>query len=144
MKNLGPQLSFSLLILAAAITLACGSSSRKLQSVTVSPATADAKNFPNGQVQFMATAVYNTKPSPVSPATATWGACTQSATTNLVSVSSTGVAQCASGASGTFTISAFVVNPSIKHCIQPLGGVPTFSCGYSCYGVVGQAQITCP
>ena len=145
MRNFGPQLFFSLLILAAAITLACGSSSHIPKSVTVSPATADAKDFPNGLVQFTATTVYNTKPSPVTHATASWVACTQSATTNLVSVSSTGVAQCTSGASGTFTVSAFVVNPSIKHCIQPDQpvGVP-FACGYSCYGVVGQAQLTCP
>lgn len=143
MKNPGPQLFFSLLILAA-ITLACGSSSHIPKSVTVSPATADAANFPNGEVQFTATAIYNTKPSPVANATASWSACTQTASTNLVTVSNTGVAKCAAGASGTFTISAFVVNPSIKSCIQPQDPVGVFSCGYSCYGVVGQAQITCP
>lgn len=145
MKKYGPQLLFCLLMSVAALTLACGSSHIP-QSVTVSPATADASDFPNGQVQFTATALYNTKPSPVTPATATWGACTQSAPTNLVTVSNTGVAQCTSGASGTYTISAFVANPSIKSCIPPLeaGGVPSFSCGYACNGVVGHAQITCP
>lgn len=144
MKKYGPQALFGLLVAAAAITLACGSSSHIPQSVTVSPATADAQNYPSGQVQFTATALYNTMPSPVTSATASWGACNQSGSTSLVSVSNTGVAQCTSGASGTFTIYAFVVNPSIKSCIQPSEPAGAFSCGFSCYGVVGHAQISCP
>lgn len=57
-------LFFSLLILAAAITLACASSLQPLsqhllESVSVSPATADAKDYPDGQVPFTATGYFN-------------------------------------------------------------------------------------
>lgn len=38
---------------------ACGASSHVLESVT--PATADAGNFPNGQVQFTAIGLYSTE-----------------------------------------------------------------------------------
>lgn len=145
MKRFGPQVFFSLLILIAAITLACGSSPHVLQSVSVSPATADAKDFPNGLVQFTATGFYKTAPVQVTPQKATWGVCVITAgsqqPSNAVTISSNGLAQCVSGAPGTYTIDAFVRNPSI-HCVQPVG-VP-FSCGGSCDGVVGQAQITCP
>jgi hypothetical protein len=43
---------FFLAVLAIAITLACGSSPRVLQSVNLSPLTADAQDSP---VQFTAT-----------------------------------------------------------------------------------------
>jgi len=39
---------------AAWIALACGSS-HELQSITVSPASADAQNYPDGEVPFVAT-----------------------------------------------------------------------------------------
>jgi hypothetical protein len=141
MRNFGPQLFFLLLILAAAMTLACGSSSHIPQSVTVSPATADAKNFPNGQVPFMATAFYNIKPSPVSNVAATWSVCGGGNTTgpeNPVTISSTGVAQCV--VSGTYTIYAFVPDPSFRGVC----GGGSLPCGGSCGGVVGSAQLTCP
>ena len=142
MKKYGPQLLFCLLIAAAAITIACGSSTpHTLQSVTVSPATADAKNFPNGEVQFTATAVYNTKPSPVSPATASWGACSQGKSTTSVLVSNAGVAQCTSGASGTFTILAIVFDQNPK---QPLPEMPKWDVFCGDPGALGHAQITCP
>ena len=57
-------LPFSCLLLAAAITLACGGSSPKLQTVTIAPSTADAKHFPNGQVPFTATGTFNGSQSP--------------------------------------------------------------------------------
>jgi hypothetical protein len=142
MKKYGPQLLFCLLVAAAAVTIACGSSTpRTLQSVTVSPATADAKNFPNGEVQFTATAVYNTKPSPVSPATASWGACSQGKSTTSVSVSNAGVAQCTSGASGTFTILAIVFDLNPK---QPPPLMPKWDVFCGDPGALGHAQITCP
>ena len=46
MKRLRPHFSLLVLVLAAALTLACGSSaSRTLQSVAISPASADAKRL---------------------------------------------------------------------------------------------------
>src|SRR5580704_1580398 len=104
-----PFLFLLVLTLAAAITLACGSSSpRTLQSVSITPATANAQDYPNGQVPFTAAGDYTTRPSPVSPISATWGACTTDGnTTTAVTVSSSGVAQCSSGASGTYQVWAF-------------------------------------
>src|ERR1035438_8321612 len=64
----------SLLALVASIGLACGSGSYKIQSITVSPATADAQNYPNGQVPFVATGYYNLAPATVTPLQANWGA----------------------------------------------------------------------
>ena len=64
----------SLLALVASIELACGSGSYKIQSITVSPATADAQNYPNGQVPFVATGYYNSAPGTVTPLQANWGA----------------------------------------------------------------------
>src|ERR1700693_2983266 len=50
-------------------TTACGSNSnpRVLQSVTATPASADAQQFPGGRVQFTATGVFNTAPTQVTP-----------------------------------------------------------------------------
>src|SRR5579872_5813438 len=84
----------------ASFLLACGSSTpRQLQSITVSPAAADAQNSPGGQVQFTATGNYNTSPQMVTSPSVTWGTCYQNASTNAVSVTSGGLAQCAPGAS---------------------------------------------
>jgi hypothetical protein len=139
MKSHGPQLSFLLLMLAAAITLACGSShTRMLQSVTISPTTADAQDYPNGQVPFTATAIYNTSPNQVTPFDAIWGACFQDGVTTAVSVSTTGVAQCAASASGNYTIWAFGVNKGDAVCNV------VNACGGGCGRVTGTAQLTCP
>ena len=126
---------FFLLLLAAAVTLACGSSPHILQSVTISPATADAQN---GEAQFTATGVFTGSPSEVTPLSATWGACFQNETTTGVSVSSKGLAQCATGASGTYTIFAWDVNPGTAIC--EVSAV----CGPPCGAVAGTAQLTCP
>jgi hypothetical protein len=138
MKHFGPQFFFFLLLAAALLTLACGSSSSHIpQTVTVSPATADAASL-NASIQFTATAYYNTMPSPVTPVKATWGACFQGVYTQDVSVSANGVAQCVN--SGTYTVWAFVPNSSTKQiCNEPAN-----ACGLACGGVVGTAQLTCP
>jgi len=98
MKSYGLPFSCFLLFLAAAIALACGSPAGPrnttgiLKSVSISPASADAQNYPLGLVQFTATGQYTTAPFQVTPLTATWGACYQGSATNGVSVSSNGVA----------------------------------------------------
>jgi len=46
------------LSLISAMSLSCGSNSG-LKSVTVTPAAADAQNFPNGQVQFTAMGTFS-------------------------------------------------------------------------------------
>jgi len=138
---------FSLaLVLAASFTLSCGgspseSATRQLQSITLSPATADAQNYPSGQVQFTATGYYNTAPQTVTPLSATWGTCYQNAPTNAVSVTSGGLAQCESGATGTYSI--WANDPAFS---VPYSGVncnAITACGGGCF-VVGTAQLTCP
>jgi hypothetical protein len=140
MRNSGlPILSF-LFLLAAAVTLACGlNNPRMLETVSVSPATADAQNFPNGQVPFVATGYFSKTPSPVSPETGTWNVCYQGSFTNSATISASGVAQCTAGTSGTFMVFAEVPNPAFK------GACPALSaCGFSCGTVVGTALLTCP
>lgn len=149
MKNLKIQLCFFSLILISVIALACGSpmshtvancsssaSSANAtglpQSVGVCPLTADAKDFPDGEVQFIATAYYANQP-PVTPLTASWGACHQSSPTSDVTISTKGLAQCTSAASGTYSVFAAV--PTLCTAIT--------ACGGGCQ-ISGYAQLTCP
>lgn len=140
MKQYEPQFFLLLLVLAAAMTVACGSStSRTLQSVTITPAIADAQNYPGGMVQFTATGTYAAPPSPVTPLAATWGECDQTGNgTSEVSVSTSGLAQCASGAVGTYKVWAFDFNATGPTCNV------ANACGGGCGRVTGTAQLTCP
>ena len=110
-----------LLLLLAAVclqTLGCGSSSmqsnsRLLQAVTVTPAQADARSFPNGQVEFTATGTFSRPPSPSvvtfqAPYSGSW---TSNDPVTLVSTGNgTATYQCVAGQSGTFTITAGASN----------------------------------
>jgi hypothetical protein len=128
------------LVLLAAFALSCGgnsSSDRVLQSITLSPATADARDYPGGQVQFTATGFYNVDPKTVTPLTAGWGSCYQNAPTSEVTVSSAGIAQCAGGAAGTYTVFADDISGSGANCTA------ITACGGGCQ-VSGSAQLTCP
>lgn len=133
-------LFITLLVFAASFTLACGAdpssqAARSIQSIAIAPATADAQNYPGGQVQLTATGFYNTQPSPVTPQSATWGVCQQNAPTSAVTITSSGVAQCTPGAVGTYTVFAYdFPNPS---CLA------LTACGGGCT-VEGTAQLTCP
>ena len=148
MKNYGLASFFFLLVLAIAITLACGSASHIApscaavpiatnpdipQSMMLCPAVADAKDFPGGEVQFVAIGTYNTSPSPATPRTAFWGACYQNAPTSAVTISSSGVAQCAADSPGTYTVFASV--PTQCNLIT--------ACGGGCQ-VSGYAKLACP
>src|SRR5580692_1231344 len=116
---------FFLAVLAVAITLACGSSPppRALQSVSLSPPTADAQGSP---VQFTATGYFNDQPS------------------TAVSVSAAGVAQCAVGAVGTYTVWAWAESAA-SSCGGNNGEVPANPCGGAgqCQPT-GTAQLMCP
>lgn len=143
MENVRLALSFFILAVVASLALSCGansdpSSSRQLLSITLSPATADAKDYPDGQVQFTATGHYNSAPYTVAPLSAGWGTCYQEATTSDISVNRTGLAECASGAVGTYTVWANDVP-------YPLGAncLAMTACGGGCF-VAGTAQLTCP
>jgi hypothetical protein len=119
------------MILLTSILLACGSS-RSLQSVSVSPATASSS-----QAQFTAMGMYNSSPTSVDiTASTTWcigssnGICdgniAQGATV------SAGLAQCLTGFSGTVTVLAGQAGSM---------GLPDQGQQLKPYGA---AQLTCP
>ena len=127
------------IILAAILTSACGSS-RQLQSVSLSPAAADAKNYSNGQVPFTATGTFSKPPSP-SPLTSkdvlwcaglTIGNCPNNINPGAT-VDQNGVAQCEPGFVGTTNVMAGTPGPST---VNPDGGQPL--------KVFGSAPLTCP
>jgi hypothetical protein len=132
-----------LVMVAVSITLACSSISpqRQALSLIVSPATATAPV--NGQVQFTAAATYSMPPTPVNPVQANWGVIDSSgALTTVVTVSSNGLAQCTSAASGTYTVGAWILEystpPSVMCNVATPYGNP---CGDS---ILKTAQLTCP
>lgn len=137
-----PLALFSLvLILAASLALSCGTGSQNnkdpLVSITLTPATADAQDFPSGQVQFVATGYYINPSRTVSPLVAGWGTCYQGATTNKISIIASGVAQCAPGAVGAFTV--WANDPPLPN----VACNAITACGGGCF-VAGTAQLTCP
>ncbi len=152
MEKLRFMLFFPALVLAASFLSSCGASSShlsclaasqnpgvgqgQLQSLTLSPAAVDAQNCANGQVQFTATGNYTNPTQTVTPQSIfAWGVCQQNQATTDVSVTSNGVAHCASGASGTYTIWAEYPPPTCN-LIN--------ACGEGCGTVLGSAQLTCP
>lgn len=140
MRNVALLYLLLLFIVAAVLTLACGSPSttRTVQAVSIRPVLADAQNYPGGKVQFTATGYYNTMPSPVTPQQATWGACFQGSSTQAVSVTVSGVGQCAAGAVGAYTVWAFVIDATGPTCNAET------ACGAGCGRVTGTAELTCP
>jgi hypothetical protein len=119
-------------------TLGCGtsgSSNRVLQSIAVTPATADAKNS-NGQVQFTATGAFSKSPSPApvtfaAPYSGSWSADPTIAT--LVGTGTgTATFQCVAGASGAATITA----TASTNAATGTGATST--------AVSGTASLTCP
>ena len=107
-----------------------GCTGRCLASVTVCPATSDAAA--SSEVQFTATADYTAPPYIVPLQTADWGACLNNAPTNNISITSNGMGKCQSGATGNFTVYAFV--PTNCNVIGP--------CGTGCT-VRGTAMLAC-
>jgi len=130
-------LRFLLLLSPIFLVQACGapstSTERKLVSITVSPTSATASGAAGGQVQFVATGHYNTEPYTVTPLDAKWGACP-----NVATVTQTGLATCAEGASGTTSVAAWVVTGG------PVCNAITCT-GQPCGGNIGaNAELTCP
>jgi hypothetical protein len=139
MKNYAPRFSLLFLVVAAAIALACGSS-HNLQSISVIPATADAKDFPGGQVQFRAVGSYSSSSTPV-PVRVTWSNCNVPSPSEIT-VSAQGLAQCNPGASGTYVVEATVP-------LEPEGAVCNVllvcgQAGKDCFNTYGVAKLTCP
>ena len=109
-------------IAGTALTLGCGQS-----SVVVSPASADAQNFPGGMVSFSATGVSN----PTGCIGTASGMCNGNVA-SIATIDTTGRAQCLSGRSGTVTVLAGrgmrISNPDGGFQLSPFGS----------------AQLTCP
>ena len=148
MPNHAALVFSSLLLVAAAIALACGSpsssqsSTRTLTSITVSPASPEAANYPDGEVPLSATGFFNLPPSPVTPISVQWGTCTQAGMPAEVSVTLNGIAQCAPGAVGTFPVTATVPPSNTNVMCGAL--MACGSSGTDCAGVHGAAKLTCP
>ena len=142
MKRLGPQFCLFLLVLAAAITLACGSSHGDLQSISVSPAAANAQGYSNGQVQLTAVGYYSGCSSP-SPVQVNWSTCNQpDAPSSEITVSTQGVGHCKPGASGTYIVSAANPNPPSPVTCNVL--LACGEAGHDCFNTYGVAKLTCP
>ncbi|MGA6988393.1 MAG: hypothetical protein WBZ01_20220 [Terriglobales bacterium] len=140
MKKLRFMLSFLALILAASFTMSCGASQQsQLQSITVNPANADAQSFPNGEVPFAATGHYIDPTHIVTPQPANWVACQKGLPTTDASVTPAGVAQCAAGAVGAYSINAWSIStgPGTYNCSA------ITACGGGCT-IEGSAQLICP
>jgi hypothetical protein len=127
-----PACLFGILLAMSIALLACGGNNHSLQSVAVSPAAATGS-----QVQFSATGVYNTMPTSTNiTSTTTWcigstaGLC--SADVATIAEVTAGLAECASGVSGTVTVLAG----------QPANH-PGINQGYQLQPF-GAAQLTCP
>lgn len=138
MTRFGSCLACAVLIPAMLGSLSCGSS-RQLQSITLMPAGADARNFPSGRVQFTAIGTYNKPPTPVklTSADVSWcggdssGVCAGNIIVGAT-VDQNGVAQCVSSFTGMATILAGQGPPPTN----PDGGRPL--------KIFGSAQLTCP
>jgi hypothetical protein len=133
---------FLLMFAAAALLITiftgCGSmmmSTRQLQSITVSPASADAKNS-SGMVQFMAMGSFNMVPMTASTPVR-WSLGNAFSTQPVpagVSIDSNGLAHC-SGFIGMITIEA--VSP-----VDP--NMPLSQMTMNTMNVTGMSQLTCP
>jgi hypothetical protein len=134
----------SLLMIAVA-SLGCGGRSQ-LKSISVSPASADAKNFPSGRVQFTATGMFSGSSSAMpleSPAILWCVGERTSAANGMTGVCSGNVAQFAS-----------IDQNGLAQCVGPLQGTVYILAGtYSTptvpdqgqqLTVFGSAQLTCP
>lgn len=135
--------------LAACIALACGGN-RKIESITVRPSSADARNYPGGEVPFVATGHYNMAPMTVTPLQANWGVASLQIVNDIpilgpangaASVDANGVAHCAANTSGTYSIAAWV---NLPYSGPPPRCPLSWYNNMSCPNIAGTAQFTCP
>jgi hypothetical protein len=117
------------------LALGCGGS--RLISVTVNPAAADARDFPNGQVQFTATGTYSGSSHPTPVKNVSWciGSSSGMCNGNIASAASilgNGVAQCVPNRTGTVTVLAGTGGPTNPP-----------DTGHQ-FAVFGSPQLACP
>ena len=117
-------------ILGFLLLINCGDGTRSLISIAVTPAAADATNFPFGLAQFTATGSFSRAPMKVTPLAATW----TSSNGAIASVDNSGSAQCSPGVpapmppppTGTVTITASApVTPGSSDMVR---GTAMFTC----------------
>ncbi len=142
-------------VLLLLVIAGCGGSSmtantRMMQSIMVTPASADAQNFANAQVQFTATATFNMAPMTVTSPSVLWSvgnpsfmsatptpmsmSMGTSAASTGPSITANGLAQC-NGFTGIVTIEATApADP----------GIPISQMNSMMRTVSGMAQMTCP
>lgn len=131
----------ALLVSVASLVSSCNSvdpnSGRVLYSISVTPATADAQTFPNGQVTFTASGMFSVPPSPA-PLTFAAPYAGQFIVANptnppatIATVVATGnstvTVQCATGASGTVPVVASGTANNAANTV-----------------ITGSAELTCP
>jgi hypothetical protein len=114
-------------------TVGCGNSPRTLKAIAITPATADAKDFPDGKVQFTAEGHFSSSPLSVKPLTVLWAPF--SVSSPVATMDTNGLAQCISGATGTATVLAYgASDPSI----------PPSQLITAKRVALGTASLTCP
>jgi hypothetical protein len=134
--------SASFLVLLFGLAIAgCGGSmtnnSRLMQTLTVSPASADAKAFPGGQVQFTATATFNMAPMTVTSPPVLWsigGPFASTPVSNTATVTANGLAQCNSFVGAVLVEATAPAEPEI----------PLLQMNATTVVVSGTAQLICP
>ena len=133
---------FSLVLLAFSVAIiSCGGmstmmSNRQLQSIAISPASADAMNSTNGMVRFTAMGTYNMAPMSGTPPVL-WSLGNPFSAQPVpagVSIDANGVARC-SGFIGMITVEA--TSP-----MDP--NMPVSQMNMNTMNVMGMAQLTCP
>jgi len=122
-------------LLLAILLISCGSNSNKLQSISVTPANADAKDYANGQVQFTASGMYSNGKQ-VKPLSVLWSAGPPWLMEPwAIEVNSDGTASCVSAPAGTYSVWA----GAPTNADTPLSGM-----NQSTPQVSGTALLTCP
>jgi hypothetical protein len=118
----------------------CGGSmmsgSRQMQSLTVTPASADAQAFPGGKVQFTAMGTFNMAPITVTSPPVLWsiGSPFGPPPVNTASVDANGLAQC----------NGFVGNVIVEATAPTEPEIPLLQMTSTTITVSGTAQMTCP
>jgi len=104
--------------------------------MSITPATANAQSYPNGQVQFSATGQFSKAPTSASVQPALWSIYLPNGSQGAPTINSDGQAHCGSLA-GTYAVTAqAIADPSIPNTITNLL--------HAKKSVVGTAQLTCP
>ncbi len=100
--------------------------SRRLQTITLTPATATGHDTSDGQVQFVATGSFTSAPTPVTPLQASSWLISDA---GIATVNSTGLAQCLAGTMGRVTVKAVASSGSdMVSTSTAVTGTAQFSC----------------